>query len=180
MPIYDYPMYLTEDEIGQLRKPQASPLGAANAPTPTTQASQISPLVLLGVGLFLGYMVTKLSKNHLRGGVGDNYDPEDFDSEDLDEGTDVEFEHTDDPEIAQEIAIDHLTEDRDYYRKLKKMVEPKQQKPSTLKSAAQQRQEIIDDPMSMFRGNPDLEQNEDEDEDECETDSGFVFRLKED
>ena len=31
------------------------------------------------------------------------------------------MEHTDDPDLAREIAMDHLTEDPDYYTKLEKV-----------------------------------------------------------
>lgn len=36
-------------------------------------------------------------------------------------GIDVEMEHTNDPEIAREIAMDHLMEDPAYYDKLEKI-----------------------------------------------------------
>jgi hypothetical protein len=36
-------------------------------------------------------------------------------------GIKVEMEHTDDKEIAHEIVLDHLWEDKLYYTKLKKM-----------------------------------------------------------
>ena len=36
----------------------------------------------------------------------------------LEKGTKVELEHTDDKEIAREIAMDHIWEDRKYYDKL--------------------------------------------------------------
>jgi hypothetical protein len=36
-------------------------------------------------------------------------------------GTDVEMEHTNDPALAKEIAMDHLMEDPIYYKKLKEM-----------------------------------------------------------
>jgi hypothetical protein len=55
------------------------------------------------------------------GGLADDADPEDFDQEQLKAGIKVEMEHTDDPKIAQEIAMDHLTEDPEYYVKLDKM-----------------------------------------------------------
>ncbi len=42
----------------------------------------------------------------------------DFDDEALAVGAEVEKEHTDDPKVAQRIAMDHLTEDKDYYVKL--------------------------------------------------------------
>lgn len=57
----------------------------------------------------------------LVGGVGDSKTPKDFDIKDLREGTKVEMEHTKDRRIAREIAMDHLTEDPLYYKKLKKV-----------------------------------------------------------
>jgi uncharacterized protein DUF5661 len=45
--------------------------------------------------------------------------PSEFDPEQLAVGTTVELEHTKVPEIAMRIAMDHLTEDPDYYRKLR-------------------------------------------------------------
>jgi hypothetical protein len=47
--------------------------------------------------------------------------PGDFDKVQLAVGTKVEKEHTDDHSKAQQIAMDHLTEDPKYYMKLKKM-----------------------------------------------------------
>jgi len=43
-----------------------------------------------------------------------------LDPEQLAIGKKVEMEHTDDPAVAEEIAADHLTENPNYYRKLKK------------------------------------------------------------
>jgi len=57
----------------------------------------------------------------LPGGLADDRVPEDFDPEALAQGMEVETEHTDDPEIAREIAMDHLTEDPAYYTKLKQI-----------------------------------------------------------
>lgn len=42
----------------------------------------------------------------------------DFDKKSIAAGVKVELEHTDDIEIAKRIAMDHLTEDKDYYVKL--------------------------------------------------------------
>jgi len=36
-------------------------------------------------------------------------------------GVEVEMEHTNDPKIAREVAMDHLMEDPIYYKKLKEM-----------------------------------------------------------
>lgn len=53
------------------------------------------------------------------GGLADNKKPADFDKKSLAAGIKVEMEHTSDRKIATEIAMDHLTEDPDYYKKLK-------------------------------------------------------------
>lgn len=57
----------------------------------------------------------------LEGGLADDSQPEDFDEEELKMGIDVEMEHTDDPLVAREIAMDHLKEIPDYYTRLAKM-----------------------------------------------------------
>ena len=44
----------------------------------------------------------------------------DFDPEALEQGTTVEQEHTSDRVTAQQIAMDHLTEDPRYYVKLRR------------------------------------------------------------
>lgn len=61
------------------------------------------------------------NKNKVKGGKADKKSEEDFDPEALKEGMKVEMEHTSDPKIAKEIAMDHLTEDPRYYIALKKM-----------------------------------------------------------
>ncbi len=54
----------------------------------------------------------------LTGGVGDTTAPSNVDTKELAIGVQVEMEHTNDPKIATEIAMDHLTEDPEYYSKL--------------------------------------------------------------
>lgn len=54
----------------------------------------------------------------LSGGLSSGKRPEDFDPQALRAGTDVELEHTGNRGIAQRIAMDHLVEDPEYYRKL--------------------------------------------------------------
>lgn len=56
-------------------------------------------------------------KDHIIGGA-DEAKPEDFDPDDIAIGTAVEMEHTNNPDIATEISIDHLSSDREYYNKL--------------------------------------------------------------
>jgi len=54
------------------------------------------------------------------GGKADGKTPEEFDPEQLAIGTQHELEHTKDVNVAQKIAMDHLVEDPDYYKKLQK------------------------------------------------------------
>ena len=46
---------------------------------------------------------------------------EDVDAEELAKGIKVEMEHTDDPEEAKKIALQHLAELKDYYSRLEKI-----------------------------------------------------------
>lgn len=58
-------------------------------------------------------------QDKIPGGLADKKKSTDFDPKKLAQGIKVESEHTSDPKIAEEIAMDHLTEDADYYKKLK-------------------------------------------------------------
>lgn len=69
------------------------------------------------------YFLKKSEK--IPGGLSSGKKPQDFDQEQLQAGIQVEMEHTSDRSIAQEIAMDHLTEDPDYYKKLKRIEKPK-------------------------------------------------------
>ena len=55
------------------------------------------------------------------GGKGDKARPPDFPLDQVRKGVEVELEHTDDPYMALEIALDHLTEFEDYYSGLDEM-----------------------------------------------------------
>lgn len=61
-------------------------------------------------------MINNLVK--LPGGVGDKTPSNIVDPTQLSIGVQIEMEHTNDPAIAKEIAMDHLTEDPKYYTKL--------------------------------------------------------------
>jgi hypothetical protein len=63
----------------------------------------------------------KKIKDMIGGGLADKKKPKNFDQKQLDAGKKVEAEHTSNPKIAQEIAMDHLTEDPNYYIKLKQI-----------------------------------------------------------
>lgn len=52
------------------------------------------------------------------GGLADNNTNQDFNAQQLLRGTVIEFEHTNDVDLATEIARDHLKEDPEYYTKL--------------------------------------------------------------
>ncbi len=54
-------------------------------------------------------------ENPIEGGVGDKSTVNDFDREQLKAGIKVEMEHTDDPIVALDIVLDHLTENPQYY-----------------------------------------------------------------
>lgn len=59
--------------------------------------------------------------NELEGGMADDSSLSDFCPKQLALGLEVEMEHTDDPKVALEIAMDHLTELPDYYTRLNDM-----------------------------------------------------------
>jgi hypothetical protein len=57
----------------------------------------------------------------MKGGLGDKRPDSDFDPKKLEQGIKIEMEHTNDRQVAKEIAKDHLSEDPNYYEKLKKI-----------------------------------------------------------
>ena len=75
--------------------------------------------------------MVKMNEDKIPGGLADDKKPSDFATDALAQGRKVEREHTSDTSIANEIAMDHLTEDKNYYAKLKKM-----EKESVAKAAA--------------------------------------------
>lgn len=74
----------------------------------------------------------KTIADKLPGGLADDKTPGDFDPEKLAAGIEVEMEHTSDEDIAREIAMDHLTEDPDYYDKLRKVEQYKREMVDTV------------------------------------------------
>jgi len=63
----------------------------------------------------------KQFKEKIIGGLASGKDISSFDAESIKKGINIELEHTDDIDIAAEIAMDHLSEDPKYYDKLAKM-----------------------------------------------------------
>lgn len=66
------------------------------------------------------YIIQEYEDN-LKGGFADQKIPSDFDKEQLFKGFQIEMEHTDNPMLAIEISMDHLTEISDYYDHLEQM-----------------------------------------------------------
>lgn len=75
-----------------------------------------------------GYNI--IFEDQIKGGKADKKKPSDVDPEQLKMGIKIEHEHTNDKKLAQEIAMDHLTEFPNYYTELKKM-ETKMEKENT-------------------------------------------------
>lgn len=71
----------------------------------------------LGVDMLVG------DPENVRGGLAKKkgLTADDVDAEILAEGMKVEAEHTDDKKLQKKIALDHLAEDINYYKKLKKV-----------------------------------------------------------
>lgn len=69
------------------------------------------------------YSTPKKRADLLPGGRADGLPETDFDSQELELGIEDEQEHTDDPEIAKEIAEDHLVKEPHYYSKHKGQLE---------------------------------------------------------
>jgi len=61
------------------------------------------------------------NQESLKGGKGDNRPDSDFEPQQLKNGIKTELEHTKNHKVAKEIAKDHLSEDPNYYKKLKKI-----------------------------------------------------------
>jgi len=64
---------------------------------------------------------TKSFKEKIPKGRSSGKNPSDFSEEQIQKGIKVELEHTDDRDLAKEIAMDHLDEFPKYYKELDKM-----------------------------------------------------------
>ena len=82
----------------------------------------------------------------LTGGVGDTTAPSNVNTKELSIGLQVEMEHTNDEKIATEIAMDHLTEDPEYYSKLVAAGLAKEFSPSANSGLGDSNQSINDAP----------------------------------
>ena len=63
----------------------------------------------------------KKSKKGIPGGLADKKKPLDFNQKEISRGEEIELEHTNDKELAKDIAMDHLEEFPTYYTELDKM-----------------------------------------------------------
>ena len=61
------------------------------------------------------YKKAKKWKDNIPGGRADKKSPSDYNKKNVEKGHRIEFEHTDDPDTAKEITIDHLEEFPKYY-----------------------------------------------------------------
>jgi hypothetical protein len=73
------------------------------------------------MGILSRKIFRRAAVNLLKGGKADKIPPSAFPAQKVEAGAKVESEHTSNPQVAKEIARDHLTEDTNYYEKLKKM-----------------------------------------------------------
>jgi len=62
-----------------------------------------------------------VADDQIPGGYGDESMPSEHCLKQVYKGIQVEMEHTDDPDLALEIALDHLVEFPDYYSRLSDM-----------------------------------------------------------
>jgi len=67
---------------------------------------------------FKGGIEKEVVEDEISGGKGDNLDPNSVDQNELAIGIEVEREHTDSTEQAEEISLDHLSENPKYYSEL--------------------------------------------------------------
>jgi hypothetical protein len=93
-----------------------------------------------GLVMRIYQQLSKSQDEKLVGGKADGKPDSDFDPDSLKAGIKEEMEHTDDPEIAKEIAEDHLIGDPAYYKKLRRM---EQQEKSMSKSMMEDLDDLV-------------------------------------
>lgn len=93
-----------------------------------------------------GPLFFKMKKGAIPGGLAEGKKPSEFPKFKLAQGKRVEMEHTSDPKVAEEIAMDHLTEDPKYYEKLKTIEKPSLEKMSRPRITFPQLKDITNRP----------------------------------
>ena len=110
----------------------------------------------------------KTFKEKIPGGLSSGKDVSSFDADSIKQGIKTELEHTSDIDIATEIAMDHLSEDPEYYDKLKKMEKGVCEMKIKIKKVLKEEVcldemcgDMVDEPQEMappdFTGTPDEE-----------------------
>lgn len=85
------------------------------------------------------HLKKKYSKSILKN-LG-KWEDSEFDKDELEKGTEIEMEHTDDSEAAKQIAKDHLDEISDYYTRLIKMEEEAELSPAQIEEKEEEGKE---------------------------------------
>ena len=80
----------------------------------------VRPYYMKNVNSFKSASIKKICAEKIPGGLSDGRPPKGVDPSQVEKGIKTEMEHTNDPDVAREIAYDHLTEDLLYYDKLEK------------------------------------------------------------
>ena len=122
-----------------------------------------------------GDLSEQTSENKIEGGVGDDTDKESLPQDELEEGTEHEKEHTDDEEIAEEIATDHLTEDDDYYSDLEEMEEKNDKEDAEEKEQI----EVPADQVDGDYGSEEMKEAQPEHEKEMDEEEEFIHDAEE-
>ena len=87
-------------------------------------------------------------EDYIKGGLADKHNESEFDQEELKKGIEVEMEHTDNENMAKEIAMDHLTEFPKYYSALMKMEKELEDEPKRHKILVDKSLDNIDEKYS--------------------------------
>ena len=101
---------------------------------------------------------SSFADDKIKGGLADGKKDEDFDPDQLAKGIKIEMEHTDDKELAKEIAKDHLVENSKYYDHLEKMeknMEKEISEPKLFKKYPQFKK-LIHDALNLRGGHIDV------------------------
>ena len=150
-----------EKEEGE-EQPEESYMATMGAAAPHTEGEEMD--VDMGVDL---YTEPKID-DKLEGGLADEEtDLGEYDIEQLLKGLKVEFEHTDDPMIALEIAMDHLQEDPEYYGEDDE--DPEEKAKEGAQDDAEGGEEEIEEPEMEDEKEEEVEDNGEEEKEEDKT-----------
>lgn len=107
--------YEVEDELGKRKYHLCGDKLCGEDGVPLSEDEQDTLLDHVASGAIV---MREITKDLLSGGKGDGPPSAEADPGELEDGRSHEMEHTDDPNIAEEIARDHLTENPKYYKDL--------------------------------------------------------------